>query len=146
MPRPSCCRTVHALPAACRFVPTGVLRCDLEEIVLSVDEFEALRLADLEGLYQDAAAGRMGISRQTFGRIIELARRKVAEALVQAKALKIEGGAFVVSAGQAFECTAPCQGHHPAGARQEACDHQTPGGKPCQRRGCCKTKRKGQEK
>ena len=56
----------------------GVPARSLVEIVLTVDEFEALRLADYEGLYQKQAAERMGISRPTFGRIVEAARRKVA--------------------------------------------------------------------
>ena len=55
----------------------------LEEIVLTPDELEALRLADLEGMYQEKAAENMGISRQTFGRIIESAHKKVAEALIK---------------------------------------------------------------
>jgi predicted DNA-binding protein (UPF0251 family) len=65
---------------------------DLDEVVMSLDEFEAMRLADLEGLYQEQAAARMNVSRPTFGRIIDSARRKVAEALVHGKALRIEGG------------------------------------------------------
>ena len=64
----------------------------MEEVRLSADELEALRLGDLEGLYHEEAAGKMGVSRQTFGRIIEGARRKVAGALVDGKALRIEGG------------------------------------------------------
>jgi len=59
---------------------------------MSLDEFEALRLADLEGLYQEQAALRMNVSRPTFGRIIDSAHRKVAEVLVHGKALRIEGG------------------------------------------------------
>ena len=61
-------------------------------MILGFDEAEALRLADLEGLYQEAAARRMGISRPTFGRIIESAHRKVADALLNGKALRIDGG------------------------------------------------------
>lgn len=60
--------------------------------MVSLDEFEAIRLADLEGLYQEEAAARMNVSRPTFGRIIESARRAVAEALVLGKQLRIEGG------------------------------------------------------
>ncbi len=63
------------------------------EISLALDEFEALRLADFEGLYQEQAAARMAVSRQTFGRIVEAARRKIAQALVEGKSLSIEGGA-----------------------------------------------------
>ncbi len=64
----------------------------LEEVVLSLDEFEAIRLADFEGMYQEEGAGRMSISRQTFGRIIETAHKKIADVLINGKALKIEGG------------------------------------------------------
>jgi predicted DNA-binding protein (UPF0251 family)/predicted Fe-Mo cluster-binding NifX family protein len=60
-------------------------------IELGLDEIEAIRLADLEGLYQEAAARSMGVSRQTFGRIIEKARRKVAQALIERKALRVAG-------------------------------------------------------
>ena len=63
---------------------------ELEEVELSMDEIEALRLADYEGLYHEDAAARMKISRQTFGRILNEARRKVAECLLKGKALKIE--------------------------------------------------------
>jgi predicted DNA-binding protein (UPF0251 family) len=59
-------------------------------VSLRLDEIEAIRLADYEGLYQEEAAARMKISRQTLGRILNLAHRKVAEALIQGKALKIE--------------------------------------------------------
>jgi len=65
---------------------------DLEEIVLNLDEFEAIRLADYEQLYQEDAATKMNISRQTFGRIIEAAHKKIADVLMNGKALKIEGG------------------------------------------------------
>jgi predicted DNA-binding protein (UPF0251 family) len=78
----------------------------LEEIVLTVDEFEAIRLADLRGLYHEDAAKKMGISRQTFGRIIGTARKKVAEALVKGKSLKIQGGDFKMTARRKFVCTA----------------------------------------
>jgi predicted DNA-binding protein (UPF0251 family) len=80
------------MPQSNYFKPRGVPLAALEEVALTVDEFEAIRLADLEKLYQEDAAGRMRISRQTFGRIIDSAHRKVAEALVECKALKIEGG------------------------------------------------------
>jgi uncharacterized protein len=76
----------------------------LEEVTLGVDEFEAIRLADLEGLHQDAAAAEMDVSRQTFGRIIDEARRKVAEALVKGKALRIDGGEFQIEETRRFEC------------------------------------------
>ena len=62
----------------------------LEEVALSLDEVETLKLADEEGLYHDQAALRMKISRATFGRILREARRKVASTILQGKALRIE--------------------------------------------------------
>ncbi len=62
----------------------------LEEIALTIDELEAIRLADFEELYHEDAAKRMKISRQTFGRIISNAHKKVSECLIKGKALKIE--------------------------------------------------------
>jgi predicted DNA-binding protein (UPF0251 family) len=92
VPRPQCCRRIAGSPLASVFKPAGVPVRQLEQITLTLDEFEAVRLADLEGLYQEQAAERMAISRPTFGRIIASAHRKVAEALVAGLALRIEGG------------------------------------------------------
>jgi len=92
MPRPKCCRRVCRQPDANYFKPRGIPAVELEEVVLNLDEFEAIRLADYEQLYQEEAATRMNISRQTFGRIIESAHRKIADVLISGKALKIEGG------------------------------------------------------
>ena len=64
----------------------------LEEVNLTLDELEAVRLADLAELYQEDAAKKMNVSRQTFGNIINSAHKKIADALLNAKALKIEGG------------------------------------------------------
>jgi uncharacterized protein len=66
----------------------------LEEVTLAVDEFEALRLADLEALSHQQAAEKMKISRATFGRIIEKARQKTVDAIVNGKAILIEGGNY----------------------------------------------------
>lgn len=76
--------------------PAGIPVRELEELRLGFDEAEALRLADLEGLYQEAAARSMGVSRQTFGRIVEMARRKVADAVLNGKALRIDGGEITI--------------------------------------------------
>jgi predicted DNA-binding protein (UPF0251 family)/predicted Fe-Mo cluster-binding NifX family protein len=76
--------------------PAGVPARELETVVLGLDEAEALRLADLEGLYQEAAARSMGVSRPTFGRIVEAARRKVADAVLNGKALRLAGGEICV--------------------------------------------------
>lgn len=105
MPRPQCCRRISATPpAAPVFGPLRCVRGDVETLVLTLDELEALRLADLEGLYQEQAAERMGISRATFGRVVEQARRKVAEALVGGKALRIEGGVVAPVEEEARRC------------------------------------------
>ena len=104
MPRPKCCRHICGVPDKNYFKPRGIPASLLEEIVLSLDEFEAIRLADYEQLYQEEAASRMNISRQTFGRIIEAAHKKIADVLMNGKALKIEGGEV------AFDETKSC-GH-----------------------------------
>jgi len=70
----------------------GIPVTELEEVVMALDEFEAMRLADLDGMYQEDAAKQMNVSRPTFSRIIEAAHRKIADALVHGKALRIEGG------------------------------------------------------
>jgi len=106
--RPHCCRKINDLPEIAYFKPRAVPLSQLEEVVLALDEFEAIRLADREGLYHDAAAERMGVSRQTFGRIIESARHKVAEFLAGGKALKIEGGTVTMPRQRTFKCDA-CQ-------------------------------------
>lgn len=92
MPRPVRCRKVSCRPGAYYFKPRGIPLKDLRERVLTLDEFEAVRLADGEGCYHDEAAQRMGVSRQTFGNILKAARAKIADVLLNAKALKIEGG------------------------------------------------------
>ena len=71
------------------FKPCGIKRVNLERVELFEDEMEAIRLADFEGLYQQECADKMGISRTTFSRLIELARKKIADALLHTKVLKI---------------------------------------------------------
>ncbi len=92
MPRPCCLRHIGFMPNAVFFRPAGIPACALEQVRLTLDEVEALRLADLNGLYQEQAAEQMKISRPTFSRIVEEARRKVADALIHGKALRLEGG------------------------------------------------------
>lgn len=104
MARPRHCRRVGCLPENKYFKPRGIPLSTLEEITLTIDEFEAIRLADLEALYQEQAAREMKVSRQTFGRIIGSAHKKVGEALVKGKALKIEGGDFEIAAMRKFRC------------------------------------------
>jgi predicted DNA-binding protein (UPF0251 family) len=86
------------------FKPRGVPLTSLESVGLSVDEFEAIRLKDLEGLEQTTAADSMRISQPTFHRVIETARKKVADALVNGKAIRIEGGEYMSDANRKFKC------------------------------------------
>jgi predicted DNA-binding protein (UPF0251 family) len=99
MPRPRHCRRVAHMPHINYYKPRGVPLSVLEQVTLTVDELEAIRLTDLEGLYQADAAEKMNISRQTLGRVIESAHKKIADALVNGKALLIEGGPVEVIAG-----------------------------------------------
>lgn len=105
MARPKCTRAIDDFPGTTYFKPRGIPLVELEEVVLAVDEFEAIRLADFEGLYHEAAAARMSISRATFGRILESAHRKVAEALLHGKAIKIEGGVVSMTQKRMFQCS-----------------------------------------
>lgn len=89
MARPIKCRRISCTPAARYFKPVGIPLRELDEIVLGLDELEAMRLADLEGLYQVDAAEKMDISRQTIGNILNSAHRKLADALLNGKALRI---------------------------------------------------------
>ncbi len=90
MSRPKKCRCINCTPCSSYFKPRGIPLIDLDEVSLSIDELESLCLADYEGHYHENAAQQMKISRATFGRILEGARHKVADALVNGKALKIE--------------------------------------------------------
>lgn len=103
MSRPKCCRQIGAIPDKTRFKPEGT-SSSCAEVLLNLDEYEAIRLADLEGLYQEQAAIRMNVSRQTFGRIVEAARRKVADVLVNGKSLRIQGGPVSMQEGVSAHC------------------------------------------
>lgn len=90
MPRPLCPRRITHQPPSSYFKPAGIPLRELQEIVLGADEMEAVRLADVEDLYHAEAAKRMKVSRQTFDRIVRRARQKIAQALVNGQALRIE--------------------------------------------------------
>lgn len=92
MPRPVKTRIVSAYPMISAFVPRGVEIS--EEVLMTVEELEAIRLSDFEHLDQEAAAQMMGVSRHTFGRLLAQGRAVVADALVTGKVLKIEGGNY----------------------------------------------------
>ena len=105
MPRPFKCRQVGCKPDISYFKPRGIPVTRLEEVNLTMDEFESVRLADLEGMYQDDAAKKMNISRQTFGNIVKSARKKIAEALVNGRAIKIDGGIYQMERMKKFKCS-----------------------------------------
>ena len=103
MPRPTKIRKIDFFPSETYFKPQGKRQCTLEEIGLKLEELEAMRLKDVEGLSQEACAKEMEISRQTFQNILDEARRKVTLALVEGKAIRIGGGDYV-----AKKCTYQC--------------------------------------
>ncbi|MFC1893707.1 DUF134 domain-containing protein [Chloroflexota bacterium] len=103
MPRPPKCRRVWSLPPATYFKPAGVPLRVLDEVRLSVEEAEAIRLKDLEGLEQEDGAERMNVSRPTFQRILTSGRRKIADALLTGKAIRIAGGSFAMASSR-FQC------------------------------------------
>lgn len=104
MARPKNIRKVSILPEISYFKPRGIPVNELEEVVLSFEELEAVRLSDLECMYQEQAADKMGVSRQTFGRIIDLAHKTIADAVINGKAIKIEGGSYVLGKTNKQKC------------------------------------------
>ncbi len=92
MPRPKNNRIVHEPPIFTEFKPAGVPATGLKQVLLSLDEFEAMRLADFIGMSHEEAADEMGISRSTFSRLIEKSRKKIAEFIFQGRLLTIDGG------------------------------------------------------
>jgi predicted DNA-binding protein (UPF0251 family) len=95
VPRPLVPRRIGCRFSGRGFRPIGRPACELPTVALGLDELEAIRLVDRELLYQDAAAERMGISRQTFARILDRARRAVAECLVDGKVLVVQPAATI---------------------------------------------------
>jgi predicted DNA-binding protein (UPF0251 family) len=106
MARPQDNRIVHEPPLFSEFKPIGIRGQDLKQIVLTLDEFEAFRLADQLGFSHAMAADEMEISRSTFSRLIEKARKKIAEFIIHGRMLTIEGGSvhFRVNIIQCQEC------------------------------------------
>ena len=101
MPRPKVPRVVNFQPDVTYFKPRGIPLRFLSEVKLSLDELEALRLADFESLDQPKAAKKMKISQSTFQRILTSAHQKVAQALIQGEAIRVEGGTYrILSKGE----------------------------------------------
>ena len=105
MVRPQKNRRVAFNPEISYFKPRGIPMFDLEEVRLTVDQREAIRLSDLLGLSHEDAGRRMGVSRATFGRIVQRARQAVADALINGKAINVEGGSYnIISSTRLFYC------------------------------------------
>lgn len=147
MPRPRRLRRVMCEPGFTYFKPAGVRMSGLTDSVLTVDEYEAVRLKDLEGMDQEKAAKKMNISQPTFHRLLLSARKKITDAVVNGKAIKIEGGDYKmarpgrglgqgrglglgggprgrmggVGAGPTGECVCPKCGHKQSHARGQPC-------------------------
>jgi predicted DNA-binding protein (UPF0251 family) len=103
--RPIKNRLVAYNPDVSYFKPRGIPMVDLAEVCLTVDEREALRLADLDGLSHEDSGQCMGVSRATFGRILHKARQTVADALINGKAIKVDGGNYrMVAEKRRFLC------------------------------------------
>lgn len=116
------------------FKPAGIPVPDLEVVVLTLEEVEALRLVDFEGLEQEEAAEKMGISRKTLWRELQSARRKVADALTNSKAIQIEGGNYKMvgrgrmggfGLGLGGDCVCPSCGYKQTHGRGQPCYQMT---------------------
>lgn len=129
MPRPEKLRRVGCRVEGLVFKPAGRAAKDLDVEPLRHDELEALRLADLEGLYQEAAADLMGVSRPTFSRILARARSAVARALIEERVLVVSDGPVVTTGDRRI----PCPIHGGGGRRGRGCRcrkrHRSDGGR-----------------
>ncbi len=103
MPRPTKLRQVSTAPVVTFFKPAGVPMGALDMVVLALEEVEALRLKDIEDLHQEVCAQHMGVSRATFHQVLKAARGKLADAILNGKAIRVEGGAYAFPGGR-FRC------------------------------------------
>lgn len=97
MARPTKWRKIENIPAVPCFVPSDKDIPELDKNILKLEELEAIRLKDLEGLEQEECAAKMEVSRPTFQRILSSAREKVADSLINGKSILIEGGNFTLN-------------------------------------------------
>jgi len=118
MVRPVKPKLVREEPKSGYYKPQGIPMRLLEEVTIHVEELEALRLIDVEGLYQEDAAKDMGVSRQTIQRMVTEARCKVAQALVEGKALRIQGGTYILREGAGRYRCGRCGELFPPGPRR----------------------------
>lgn len=104
MPRPCKRRRVCAKPVCCKFSPENGKKSAANCIVMTLDEYEAIRLIDYEGLTQEQCASQMSISRTTAQSVYSSARKKTARCLVEGAELKIDGGDYFLCDGNAEKC------------------------------------------
>ena len=104
MPRPRKCRWVEREPGVTFFKPQGIPLRVLEHAIITVDELEALRLADYLGMSHEEAGKQLKVSRPTVTRMLARAHRTIADALVHGKAIRIEGGEYIL---EGLECFCP---------------------------------------
>jgi predicted DNA-binding protein (UPF0251 family) len=121
MPRPPKCRRVEQFPMVTCFKPAGIPGPELDEVIISVEEIEAIRLRDLLELEHEECAEKMLVSRPTFHRILASARKKIAIAVIKGAVLKVTGGSFKL-AQRKLEC--------------RRCGHQWVGTVCCRRTVC----------
>lgn len=94
MPRPRRCRRIAFEPNITYFKPAGIRMMDIKETMLNLEEFEAIRLVDFKNIDQTNAAKKMNISQPTLSRLLTSARKKLADAIINGKAIKIKGGIY----------------------------------------------------
>ena len=136
MPRPRKWRNVCRLPPVDSFIPQAPDAATGEAVVMTVDEYETIRLIDLEGLTQEECAARMTIARTTVQGIYNEARKKLAESLVEGKVLRIEGGEYRLCDGLGKDCgSGSCWRRRPGreihgagGGRKDPPERALPGG------------------
>jgi len=133
MPRPRIDRKIEFQPNITYFKPAGIRMTELDEVILTFDETEAIRLNEIKRIGQKKSAKKMGISQPTFHRLLESARKKIADALINGKAIKIEGGNFKMQgfgrgqgrgqgrAGGPTKCVCPSCGYEEAHIRGTPC-------------------------
>ena len=115
MPRPTKCRKVCCMPLSKAFHPEAG-ECS-QPVIMTVDEYETIRLMDKENFSQEECGSYMGVARTTVQQIYDTARKKVATALVEGRTLKIEGGDYVLCDGKEHVCNC-------GGCRKHRCHNE----------------------
>lgn len=109
MPRPMKWRNVCSLPKISTFGPIDLKIGDNNTVNMTIDEYEAIRLIDLEGFNQEKCAQHMKVARTTVQGIYNSARKKIAEAIIEGKLLFIDGGEYRICDGSHERCNLPCE-------------------------------------